>query len=169
MTRVIVNDASCLIDLRKGGLLGVLCTLPCTVVVPLPIRKSELLSFTDADWQTLDNAGMQTHDLPPEEVRSAVALKQDNPSLSANDCFCIVTAHTFTGILLTGDSLLRKIATRDGLTVHGVLWVIDELHAAGTCPDAILVHALRRWQEDASVFLPSPKVIKRIRRLDTTR
>jgi len=49
MTRVVVNDASCLIDLRKGGLLGALCTLPYTVIVPLPIRESELLNFTEAD------------------------------------------------------------------------------------------------------------------------
>ena len=167
MTRVVVNDASCLIDLRKGGLLGVLCTLPYTVVVPLPIRESELLNFTHADWQTLDNAGMQTHDLSPEEVGSAAALKQENPTLSINDCFCIVTARTFTGIVLTGDSQLRAVATRDGLTVHGVLWIIDNLHAAKTCPDAVLVHALRRWQEDAAVFLPSLEVTKRIRHLES--
>ncbi len=165
--RVVVNDASCLIDLRKEGLLGALCTLPYTIIVPLPIRESELLKFTDADWKTLDGAGMQTHDLPPEEMRAAAALKQDNPTLSINDCFCIVTARAFTGILLTGDSQLRTVATRHGLTVHGVLWVIDELHAARTCPDAVLVHALRQWQEDASVFLPGPEVTKRIRQFES--
>ena len=35
---VIVNDASCLIDLRKGGLLGVLGNLSYRLIVPLPIR-----------------------------------------------------------------------------------------------------------------------------------
>ena len=44
---VIVNDASCLIDLRKGGLIAVLCNLPHRLVVPLPIRASEVLDFDD--------------------------------------------------------------------------------------------------------------------------
>ncbi len=46
MTRVVVNDASCLIDLRKGRLLPMLCRLPYRFVVPLPIRESELLTLT---------------------------------------------------------------------------------------------------------------------------
>ena len=40
MTGVVVNDASCLIDLRKGGLLPVLCNLPYRFVVPLPVRSA---------------------------------------------------------------------------------------------------------------------------------
>ena len=45
MTQVVVNDASCLIDLRKGCLLAVLGNLPSGFVVPLPVRQSE--SSTD--------------------------------------------------------------------------------------------------------------------------
>ena len=47
MTRVVVNDASCLIDLRKGGLLAVLSNLPYRFVVPLPVRESEILDFSN--------------------------------------------------------------------------------------------------------------------------
>ena len=53
MTCVVVNDASCLIDLRKGRLLEVLCRLPCRFVVPLPVRESELLAFTPHEWIVL--------------------------------------------------------------------------------------------------------------------
>ena len=169
MTCAVVNDASCLIDLRKGGLLGVLGALPYTIVLPLPIRAAELLDFTDADWKTLESTGMQTYDLSPAEVASAVTLKQNRPSLSANDCFCIVTAQGLNGIVLTGDAGLRKAASELALTVHGVLWVIDELNTAGACPRGVLVHALRQWLEDASVFLPDHEVTKRIRQLGTAR
>ena len=65
MTCVIVTDASCLIDLRKGGLLGVLGNLPYRLIVPLPIRASELLDFSDQEWRPLDAQGMITHDLTP--------------------------------------------------------------------------------------------------------
>ena len=46
MTWIVVNDASCLIDLRKGQLLHVLLRLPYRFIVPLPIRMEELLDFT---------------------------------------------------------------------------------------------------------------------------
>ena len=119
MTRVVVNDASCLIDLRKGGLLAALSTLPYQLVVPLPVRLSEVLDFSDEQWRDLDAHGLITHDLTPNEVSQAFALKARRRALSANDCFCIVTALTHRGVLLTGDALLRKVATVSGLRVHG--------------------------------------------------
>ena len=93
MTCVIVNDASCLIDLHKGGLLGVLGNLPYRLIIPLPVRASELLDFSDQQWRSLDDQGMITHDLTLIEVAQALALKERHPALSANDCFCLVTAH----------------------------------------------------------------------------
>ena len=135
MTRVVVNDASCLIDLRKGGLLAVLCNLPYRFVVALPVRESEVLDFSNEQWRQLDDAGMITHDLTPEEVAQALALKERRPALSANDSSCFVTALAHHGILLTGDALLRRVATHNGLRVHGVLWIVDELDAAGGWPD----------------------------------
>ena len=105
MTCVIVNDASCLIDLRKGGLLGVVCDLPYRFVIPLPVRASEVLDLSEAEWQALDEAGMITHDLTPEEVGQALVVKGRHPGLSANDCFCLVTARVYPGVLLTGDAL----------------------------------------------------------------
>ncbi len=56
MTSVVVNDASCLIDLHKGGLLTVLPKLPYRFVVPLPVRESEILDFSDNQWQQLDDS-----------------------------------------------------------------------------------------------------------------
>ena len=165
MTRVIVNDASCLIDLRKGGLLSALRNLPYRFVVPLPVRESEVLDFSDEEWRRLDDAGMVTHDLASSEVAQALVLKARHPALSANDCFCFVTALTHPGILLTGDALLRRVATDNGLHVHGVLWIVDELDAAGGCAAALLIHALEAWQGDDTVFLPHSEIAKRLKYL----
>ena len=145
MTSVVVNDASCLIDLGKGGLLPFLCSLPYRFIVPLPIRTSETLSLTDQDWHGLDSAGMVTHDLTPTEVEAAFGIKGNNPALSANDCFCFVTAQVNDGILLTGDAQLAQAARRNGLSVHGVLWVIDQLKQEKVCEYAILAKALILW------------------------
>ena len=162
MRHVVVNDASCLIDLRKGGLLPVLGNLPHRLVVPLPVRESEILDFSEAQWQVLEAAGLITHDLTPDEVALALALKARHPALSANDCFCHVTADIHAGILLTGDRLLRNVATENGLRVHGVLWVIDELLDARACSACTLVQALRRWQSDTTAFLPEDEIAKRL-------
>ena len=167
MTCVIVNDASCLIDLRKGSLLAVLCTLPYRFVVPLPVRESEVLDFSNEQWRQLDDTGMITHDLTPDEVAQALALKKRHPALSANDCFCFVTALAHPGILLTGDALLRRVATDNGLRVHGVLWIIDELDAAAGCERSLLTQALKTWQGDATVFLPQREVSNRLEYLAT--
>lgn len=166
MPVVVVNDASCLIDLRKGQLLSALCRLPFRFVVPLPIRESELLNFTPSEWTILDQGGMDTHDLPPERIADAHALSRRFGRLSANDCFCLVTAQCHEGsILLTGDSLLRTIASTMGVRVHGVLWVVDQLKAANVCDRTLLVAALEVWRSDRSVFLPNDLIDRRLREL----
>ena len=43
MSTVVVNDASCPIDLHKGRLLAAMLTLPHRFVVPLSIRHAEAL------------------------------------------------------------------------------------------------------------------------------
>ena len=165
MTCVIVNDASSLIDLRKGGLLDGLCNLTYRCIVPLPVRESEVLCFSDRQWLLLDKAGMVTYDLTPEEVAQSLAVKERHPGLSANDCFCFVTALAHAGILLTGDALLRKVASSNGLCVHGVLWIVDELDAVGGCARSLLIQALTKWRDDDTVFLPQHEVANRLERL----
>ncbi len=165
MTCAVVNDASCLIDLRKGGLFAVFCNLPYRIVIPLPVRATEVLDLSERQWRALEDAGMITHDLTPEEVGQALLLNKERyPGLSANDCFCLVTARTHSGILLTGDALLRKVAIADGMQVHGVLWVVDELEGVESCPGHLLAQALKIWQEDDTVFLPAPEISIRLKR-----
>ena len=165
MTSVIVNDASCLIDLRKGGLLAVLCDLPYRIVVPLPVRASEVFDLSECQWRALDDEGMITHDLTPQEIGQALLFKGRHPGLSANDCFCLVVAQAYPGILLTGDALLRRVAAENGLCVHGVLWIVDELSATGICPNSLLVQALEVWKEDDTVFLPRSEISRRLEHL----
>ena len=89
----------------------VVCDLPYQLVIPLPVRVSEVLDFSDHQWQHLDDHGVITYDLTPDEVAEAVALREHHRALSANDCFCLVAARASRGILLTGDALLRRVAT----------------------------------------------------------
>ena len=113
----VINDASCLIDLHKVRLLPVMLGLPYRFVVPLPIRRVEALDLTHQDWRRLDELGLVTFDLPSERVADALRLRSRHPKLSANDCFCLVSAQCHDGgMLLTGDQLLRQVATKAGGT-----------------------------------------------------
>ena len=114
----------------------------------------------------LEDGGLATYDLRAEEVAQVVALKREHSRLSAYDCFALVTTTCQeNGILLTGDNLLRKVATARAVRVHGVLWIIDELHAAEVCEVELLVSALQIWRADEAVFLPPAEIDKRLRRL----
>lgn len=165
---VVVNDASCLIDLRKARLLHLLVRLPYRLMIPLPVRESELLDFTPQEWAVLDG-GIETFDLPPDRVAEVFALKTVHPKLSANDCFCLVTTRCHDeAILLTGDGLLRRVASDDGRRVHGVLWVVDELRRLTLCGDDVVAVALELWRNDPTVFLPIAEIERRLRSLRRT-
>lgn len=165
MTCVIINDASCLFDLRKGRLLHAVVQLPYRFVIPLPVRQSEILDFTAQEWQIIDDGGFETYDLPDKQVAEAMSLRQQKPRLSANDCFCLIsTRHHENGILLTGDSYLRKAAESENLEAHGVLWIIDELAEVGITKE-LLISALEIWRNDPLVFLPNDLIVARIKRL----
>jgi hypothetical protein len=164
VANVIVNDASCLIDLRKGQLLHAMLALPHRFVVPYPIRMSELLDFTPQEWRVLEDGGMVTFDLPPDAVGQALQIKAERARLSANDCFCLVTTMRHEeSVLLTGDRHLRTVAGDMGVEVHGVLWLHDLLHGAGTSPLGLLVSALETWRDDPAVFLPDDEIETRLR------
>jgi len=163
---VVVNDSSCLIDLRKAGLLATALILPFRFVVALPLVAAELHDFDEADWDDLRERGLQVIDLDSKRVERAFALKSLFPGLSAYDCFSLTLAEaTKNAMLLTGDQQLRTRATALGIEVHGVLWVSDEIEKASAMPFAELADALARLAADPLVFLPADEVATRIERL----
>lgn len=166
MTCVVVNDASALIDLKKGSLLHVLGALPYRWIIPVPIREDEVLSFSAQDWQILESSGFEVFDLPPPLVGEAFDLRKTRPKLSANDCFCLVTARSIEdAVLLTGDKTLRTTATEHEVEVHGVLWIITELAKGAHCEVDLLSRALETWRDDPTVRLPEGEITKLMKRL----
>ncbi len=114
----------------------------------------------------LEDGGLGTYGLPGTEVAQVLALRRKHSQLSTNDCFALVTTTCHEdAILLTGDRPLRKVAAACGVGVHGVLWIIDELHAASACEIEILISALETWHADGAIFLPVAEIDKRLRRL----
>jgi predicted nucleic acid-binding protein len=168
--RIIINDTSCLIDLRKAGLLSTTLLLPYAFVVALPLVASELLGFTQGDWEDLRARGLENLDLSGPQVEAALEIRRRYPGLSANDCFSLVLAQAGDDrILLTGDAQLRRRAADAGVEVHGVLWVADQLAERDLMLQADLADALERLAADPVVFLPIDEVRARVARWRRTR
>ncbi len=163
---IIVNDSSCLIDLRKGGLLTSALLLPFRFIVALPLVEAELNDFSKEDWQDLYARGMKVVDLDAKQVERAFALKTIYPGLSAYDCFSLALVEsTKAAILLTGDQQLRGRAVALGVNVHGVLWICDQIEQAASMSFSDLADALEKLQSDPLVFLPDAEVRQRIEKL----
>jgi predicted nucleic acid-binding protein len=163
--RIVVSDSSCLIDLRKVSLLDALLKLPCEFLIPDTLFEDELLKFTTEQKKALVRGGLKVIDLPGERVLRAQAIIRQSPRLSVNDGFAFVLAESHPGcILLTGDGELRGLAARHSMEVHGVLWVLDELHRHEIESAKALLAALRAFSADPTVRLPARDVAASIKR-----
>ncbi len=164
--QVIINDASCLIDLHKVDLLSPMLALPYDFHVALPVRFNELLSIAAEDWAHYERLGMQTIDLAPSQVGKALTLREMHPALSAEDCLSLVLAQETRGsLLLTGDAALREVAeTTYRVEVHGVLWAADRLVENELISGKVICECLEKWDNDPLVRLPSHLIKSRIRR-----
>lgn len=164
--RIVVSDTSCMIDLRKGGLLGAMLQLPYSFVMPDTLFENEWLGLSADEKRALLNLGLEVRTLPGSLVQRAAQYFNQHARLALNDCFALVLAEQNEDcILLTGDSLLRRIAAGKGIEVHGVLWVTDEMEAQGVISVEVLHNALQLFLEDELVFLPADETRQRIRRL----
>lgn len=166
--RIVVSDSSCLIDLRKVSLLDALLRLPCEFLIPDTLFDDELLKFTPTQKRGLVRAGLQVIELPGERVLRAQAVIRQAPRLSVHDGFAFALAESHPGcILLTGDGELRSLASRHNMEVHGVLWVIDEIHRNQIEKAKQLLTALRALSVDPTVRLPRREVAASIKRFSS--
>jgi hypothetical protein len=163
--RIVISDTSCLIDLRKGGLLTGLLALPYQFAIPLPLFEDELLDMSARDKNLLVQAGLEVWDLSGEQVDRSGTIQRQNRALTINDCFAFVAAaDTPQSILLTGDGPLRRYAAAQAVEVHGVLWAIDEMHAAAVLPPQALYRALMIFDDDPTVWLPPAEHSRRLQK-----
>lgn len=166
MTRIVVSDTSCMIDLRKVNLLEALLELPYTFVMPNTLFEDELLCLTEQAKLTLCERGLEVRSLPGQSVSRAQQHFNEHRGLALNDCFALALAEELEdAILMTGDGLLRRIAGRNGIDVRGVLWATDELELHEVVPRRAIYDALRLYQDDDMVFLPADEIKRRLRRL----
>lgn len=153
---LLVTDTNIWIDLENGGLLVEVFQLLYQFVIP-DFALSEL---SRPRWETLEEMGVSVHDLSTEQVLQLIELRQVYRNLSVIDLAAFVLAKGLDAALLTGDRRLNALANAHGLTVHGVLWLLDALVESEIVPPFHAAEALNRMVE-VGARLPPDECEKR--------
>lgn len=155
--RVYVSDTNIWIDFGHAGLLDALFVLPFTFVStefvveeldhPMPVG--------------LQKRGLVVEALAPDVVDQLWGVMAEHGNSSLADVSCYLVAKAQGVPLLTGDGRLRRQAARDGLTVHGALWLLDQLVAHQIIATAHAAAALQAML-DAGARLPHGECSQRM-------
>lgn len=128
MTVVVVHDASVLIDLHHAGALDV------WLEAGIEAWTTELVFFEveqPLEKQRASGA-LKVKKYSAEELVALNGARSAFPAtLSLEDTSALLLAQAMEAALVTGDGDLRKAALNAGIEVHGILWILDEMVAAG--------------------------------------
>jgi hypothetical protein len=156
---ILVSDTSVLIDLERGDLLEAVFSAGLTLVVPDLLYERELEKDIGPYLRQL---GLGVTTLNAAEVQFAQQVRNQRPGLSLPDCFALSCASRPDHVLVTGDGLLRKEATKCLGSVYGLLWLLDQIDASGTASRASLADGLTKIFQHRQARLPAEEVRKRL-------
>lgn len=154
---VLVTDTNIWIDLDNGGILDDVFCLPYNFLIP-DIATREL---TRPPWKILQMLGLGLQELAADQLIELVQLRSSHRYLSVIDLASFLLAKSLDAILLTGDSRLYELATMNRLSVHGVLWLLDEIVRLRVLVPDQVAYALRKMLE-AGARLPQDECRKRL-------
>jgi rRNA-processing protein FCF1 len=155
----LIVDSNVLIDLHWGGVLKEFFALPYGFFSP-DIIIDEL---GHPDGEELLSKGLQCYEMDKEGVQEVSSWAEQYPNIASSDLFALVGAKKEGYFLLTGDKCLRKLAEENGITVHGTIWVLDEMVRIGTLKPVEAACALRSMVKNGS-RLPTQECEERLRR-----
>jgi hypothetical protein len=159
--RILVSDTSVLVDLERGGFLDLAFGLPYEFAVPDLLYSRELDGYGGDE---LVARGLRVEGLDDREVALAQSVRQSLTALSLPDVFAYVLAQQRGWTLLTGDGALRELCTSNGIVVHGVLWVLDEIAGHQCATAAQLVSGLETIAGHPRCRLPKTEITVRLTR-----
>lgn len=117
--------------------------------------------------QRLMKYGLHATEITEEEYDFALSVIDSDYKLSVYDCFALAIAKMRGYILLTGDGRLRKRAQREGVEVHGTLWIFDQLKEQNLISvesyQEYMRELLHKTLTNAGVRLPKDELEKRLK------
>jgi hypothetical protein len=152
-------DTNVLIDLEAGRVLLALFGLPLYLMT----TDFVIDELQEPDGQQLQRYGLVSCELSPDGILELARLKSQYPRTSIADLSVLVLARATKALLLTGEKNLRAIAEREGMTVHGTLWLLDEMVSRHVIIPPVAFQALRRMLQRGS-RLPRDRCRQRLAR-----
>lgn len=119
----LILDTSICIDLHNGKLLKTVLKLKHKIILP-DVMIAEL---EEPAGELLLKIGFIQEGTSGEETKNIIALRNEYASPSTNDLVALYLAKRNACYLITGDNALRNAAKHEGITTHGLLWLIDEM------------------------------------------
>lgn len=166
MKKIVVNDTNVFIDLFNVGLLEGFFSLPwevhTTEFVMLELTRD---GQHDTVSQYKDNGLLHIPVFDESVMYEVVKLYQqqkDKTNASLTDCTVWYYAKQNSYMLLTGDRKLRNASLIDGVEVHGIIYVIDQLVDEGILAKFIAISKLKQLGT-SNPRLPKDEIEKRIK------
>jgi rRNA maturation endonuclease Nob1 len=143
---VVIKDACILFDLIDLDLLGSFYQLNLIVKTTPQV----IAEITDTDQLSqvtvyIDNGKLQIDDSGDHAEHSEIVDK--NPGLSLTDASVLDLATRLNATVLSSDKSLRNESQRRGLTVRGVLWIVEELHCKQILTLEAMLEKLKAYPE----------------------
>ena len=158
--KIVVHDASVLIDLHHAGALDV------WLAAGIEAWTTELVFFEveqPLEKQRTSGALKVKHYSAEELIALDEARSALPPTLSLQDSSALLLAQTMEAALVTGDGDLRKAALAAGVEVHGILWILDDMVAGAQTPPRHAADMLERILKTRA-RLPAPECEVRLAR-----
>lgn len=165
MEIIVVSDTNIFIDLVKLDLLGDFFSLPWEVHT----TDFVISELTDSGQRSAVTAFIKRHRLTVgklsiEEVSEVVDRSNETGGrVSITDFSVCYYAKKNGYTLLTGDRNLRKVAVAEGLSVHGILFLFDEMVAHSILPPELAVETIAKLKA-INTWLPIDEVDDRIKK-----
>ncbi len=119
----LILDTSICIDLYHGKLLKAVLQLKHKIILP-DVMIAEL---EEPAGELLLKLGFAEEGTSGEETKDIIALRNEYASPSTNDLVALYLAKRNACYLITGDHALRNAAKQEGVTAHGLFWLMDAL------------------------------------------
>ena len=163
--KIVIHDASVLIDLHRCGLLETWLTGG----VEAHTSDLVMLEMRQSLHAVVAKRLLHVHRLNTAELIELTAFQTRQPrSLSFEDCSVLSLAIRMEAALLTGDSDLRRAAETESVEVHGLLWVLDELVGGSHLSPARATDILQELLKSPRARLPKQECDARLERWRTT-
>jgi hypothetical protein len=143
---ILVTDTNIWIDLDNGRILAEVFRLPYQFIIP----DFAITEIQRPNWEKLLALGLTAHVLDATAMIELSRLRQSHHAISVVDLAAFLLARALNSTLVTGDKHLDVLARTNGIPVHGILWLLDEMVRYEVLPQLQAVNALNLMLEQGA-------------------